>query len=80
MGFHAKMVAHLLERDLDLPALDEPAQDLNRVAGLVGAKQGLRIEPVQRVAHEPLRSHSTRCARGTFGCSAHRIGTMGIPP
>ena len=34
-----EVAAHLAERDLHLPALDEPAQDLHEAARLIGAKE-----------------------------------------
>ena len=52
LRFHADVVAHLSERDLDMPALDKPAQDLSEVLGLVGAEQSLGVELAQRVANE----------------------------
>jgi hypothetical protein len=37
LGFHAQVIAHLAEGDLDRPALDEPADDVERRLGGVGA-------------------------------------------
>jgi len=79
LRFHPEVVAHLAERDFQLPALNKPAQDLHGILGSIGAQQSLRLEPAEGIAHQPLHSHSTRYARGTFGCSAQRIGTTGIP-
>lgn len=45
LGLDAEMGTGLLERDLQLPTLDEPAHDLIRRAMEVGAQQGLRGEP-----------------------------------
>ena len=45
LGFDTKVVADLSERDLQLPSLREPAEDLQRLLCGVGAEQGLRIEP-----------------------------------
>ena len=52
LGLDAEMVAHLAEGDLHLPALDEPADDLQRVAGGIGAQQGLRVEAALGVAQQ----------------------------
>ena len=52
LGLDAKMGSGFLERDLDLPALHEPAQDLLRRAGEAGAQQSLRLEPAERIAHQ----------------------------
>jgi hypothetical protein len=46
------MVAHLAEGDLHLPAPDDPADDLQRVAGGIGAEQGLWVEAVLRIAQQ----------------------------
>src|SRR3954452_9921647 len=57
LGLNAQMRPGLLERGLHLPALHEPAQDLVRILVGIGAEQGLRIEPAQRVTdqHPPDR-------------------------
>ena len=47
LGLDAEVVTHLAEGDFDLPALDEPADDLQRLLRQVGAEQGLRIEALQ---------------------------------
>ena len=44
------MVPHLTESDLHLPALDEPAHDLQRITGGIGAEQGLRIAALLGIA------------------------------
>src|SRR3954447_15460157 len=46
------MRSGLLERGLQLPTLNEPAQDLVRVLVGIGAEQGLRVEPAKRVTHQ----------------------------
>ena len=40
LGLDAEMVAHFPEGDFHLPALDEPADDLQRVAARIGAESG----------------------------------------
>lgn len=52
LRFHPEVVAHLAERDFQLPALNEPAQDLHRILGEVGAQQSLRLEPTKGIAHQ----------------------------
>ncbi|MDF2975195.1 MAG: hypothetical protein K0R61_5645 [Microvirga sp.] len=52
LGLDAEMVTHLAERDLHLPALDKPADDLQRLAGGIGAQQCLRVEAVQGIAQQ----------------------------
>ena len=79
LGLDTQVVAHLAEADLQLPTLDEPANDLQRLLGGVGAEPGLRVEALAGVAPQPLRRHSARHARGTLGGSAQRIGTTGKP-
>ena len=68
---HAEMIAHLAKRNLHLPALDEPAQHLNRVTGLISTEQDLRVEAAERVAHEDLvdrhDGHSTMMPDGRGG-------------
>ena len=51
LRLHSQVVAHFAELDLDLPALDEPAQNLDGIAGLVVAEQGPRVELAERVTH-----------------------------
>jgi len=43
LGLYAKMIANLLERGLDGPALNEPAKDLRRCGTEVGAQERLWI-------------------------------------
>ena len=71
LRFHPEVVAHLAEGDLELPALDKPAQDLHGILGGVGAQQSLRIKAAKRIAHQ----HPAD-ARKPFGFAA---GTTGIP-
>ena len=52
LGLNAQMRPGLLEGGLQLPPLNEPAQDLLRVLIGIGAEQGLRVEPAQRVTHQ----------------------------
>src|SRR3954452_10127983 len=53
LGLNAQMRPGLLERGLHLPTLNKPAQDLVRVLVGIGAEQGLRVEPAERVTHQP---------------------------
>src|SRR5215212_5791425 len=52
LGLDAEMVAHFAEGDFHLPALDEPADDLQRLASGIGAQQGLRVEAMLRIAQQ----------------------------
>ena len=44
MGLDAEVVVDLAEGDFELPRLDEPVDDLQRLLRQVGAEQGLWIE------------------------------------
>ena len=83
LRFHAKVVAHFSECDFDLPALDEPAQDLDGVLGWIGAKQGLRVELAGRVTHEhpPHRDdgHSAVAPDGGVGADLDVALASAIP-
>ena len=52
LGLDAQVVAHLAEGDFELPSLDEPADDLQRLLRQVGAEQGLRVEVPAGVAQQ----------------------------
>lgn len=52
LSLDAEMVAHLAEGDLRLPALHEPANELQGIASRVGAEQGLRVEAVLGIAQQ----------------------------
>jgi len=52
LRLHPEVVAHLAERDFQLPALNKPAQDLHGILGSIGAQQGLRLEPAEGIAHQ----------------------------
>ena len=47
-----QMGPHFVERDLQLPAHDEPLQDLHRIGGQIGAQQGLRLELTFRITDQ----------------------------
>src|SRR3954451_484740 len=50
LGLDAEVVADLSEGDLQSPALDEPADDLQWLLRRVGAEQGLRVEAPAGIA------------------------------
>src|SRR4051795_12376731 len=52
LGLDAEVVTHVPEGDFHLPALDEPGQDLQRIAGEVGAEEGLWVEAALGVSEE----------------------------
>lgn len=63
------MVAHLAKGHLHLPTLDEPAQHLNRVTGLISAEQGLRVEAAEGITHKnPVDRHNGHSAVIPDGC------------
>jgi hypothetical protein len=64
LGLDAGVVACLAEGDLNLPALDEPADDLQRLLRGVGAKQCLRIEAFAGIAQQqhPTDRHDRHAA------------------
>ena len=44
LGLNAEVAADLGERDLDAPATNEPAQDVERLGLEIGAQEGLRAD------------------------------------
>src|SRR3954471_13138922 len=63
LGLDAEVVADLSEGDLQLPALREPADDLQRLLCQVGAEQGLWVEALARVAQQhPADRHNRQAA------------------
>jgi hypothetical protein len=55
LGLYTEMGAHLAERHLELPAQQEPGDDLERISGDIGAKDGLHGEFAPRVTDEDPR-------------------------
>jgi hypothetical protein len=49
LGLDAQMGAHFVERHFDLPATDEPGEDLLRISVEIGAQQRLGAESAARV-------------------------------
>ncbi len=78
MRLDAAVLADLLEGCLDPPAADEAAEDCLRFKVKIGAQKGLCVALAGGIADQALRSYSTRCARGTFSCSAQRIKAGGM--
>ena len=63
LGLDAEVVAHLAEGDFQLPALDEPADDLQRLLRQVGAEQRLWFEAAAGVAQQhPADRHDRQAA------------------
>src|SRR4051794_24766293 len=52
LGLDAEVVTHFPEGDFHLPALDEPGEDLQRIASEVGAEEGLWVEAALGVSEE----------------------------
>ena len=59
VGSASSLCGPTLERDLNLPALDESAQDLFRRTGQTGAQQSLRLEPADRMRTSSQRIGTT---------------------
>jgi hypothetical protein len=51
-GLDPEVVADLAEGHFDLPTPDVPGQDLQRLAGGIGAQQRLRIKATQGIAQQ----------------------------
>src|SRR3954453_10755979 len=51
-GLDAEVATDLGKGDLDAPAANEPAQDIERIGGEIGAQEGLRAELILAVAHQ----------------------------
>ena len=82
LRLEAEMIPGLTEGDLHLPALDEPAPDLQRIAPWSGAQQRLRFEPALRIAqpHPSMPVASIRSRRDHRpGRRRRGIGTTGSP-
>jgi len=79
LGFDAEVRADFLVRGLHGSTAVEAVEDVTSVGLRIRAQDGLRLTPPVRVAHESLAGHSRRYARRTFGCFAHRVGTIGLP-
>ena len=54
LSFDTEMAAHFREGDLDCPAADEPAKDVERVGIKIGAEEGLWRELAGRVTHQDI--------------------------
>ena len=79
LGLDAQVIAHLAESDFELPALDEPADDLQRLLCRVGAEQGLRIEAPAGIAQQhPTDRHDWQAAVAPNG-GVRAISTMRSP-
>src|SRR4051812_20547574 len=71
LGLDAQMRPGLLECGLQLPTLNEPAQNLVRVLVGIGAEQGLRVEPAKRVTHQrDCREIGGHAAMAAGGCGS----------
>ena len=58
LGFDAEMGAGFLEGDLELPARDEPLEDIDGSGVEIGAEEGLRLELAERIAdQQPANRH-----------------------
>jgi len=77
------MVAHLAEGHLQLPTLDEPPDDLQRVLRRLGAQQRLWVEALERVAQQhPAdrhRRHPGMPPDGGAGVDLHGPVSLAVP-
>ena len=79
LGFDAKMGAAFLERDLELPARDEPLEDIDRSGIEIAAEEGLQCKLSARIAdQQPSDGHGGQAAvvpdRGAGGDLDETIG------
>ena len=83
LGFHAQVGSHLLESNFQLPAQDEPFQDLGRVRRWVGAQQGLGGEGALGISDQHPADEDWRLAGAVpdrrLGGEFHRAGGAVIP-
>jgi hypothetical protein len=80
LALDAKVAADLFEGDLDRPAPDEPAQDVQRVSLQVGAQEGLRIMVAHDVAHQhPADRHAPAGMHRSAGQDIQLPFTLAIP-
>src|SRR3954468_15793174 len=83
LGFDAEVVAHLAEGDFELPALDEPADDLQRLLRQVGAEQRLRVEATAGIAQQyPADRHDRHAAvapDGGIRTDLHDAVALAVP-
>ena len=72
LSLDAKMSAHLLESDLDLPAADEPSDDVLWLGVEIGCEEGLRVELAGWIADQKPsdrhRRHAAAIPDGGAGC------------
>jgi hypothetical protein len=72
LGFNAEVGADFLEGNLDLPAADEPAEDIARMSVEIGRQEGLRVEFTGGIANEKPSDRHWRRAAAIPQCSAGR--------
>src|SRR4051812_42263851 len=83
LGLDAEVVTDLSEGDLQLPALREPAEDLQRLLRQVGAEQGLWIEAPAGIAQQhPADRHDRQAGMtpdGGVGADLHHTLALAVP-
>ena len=83
LGLDTEVVADFSEGDLQLPALREPAEDLQRLLRQVGAEQGLRVEAPAGVAQQhPADRHDWHAGvapDGGIGADLHHALAFAVP-
>ena len=83
LGLDAKVVTHLAEGDFELPALDESADDLQRLLRRVGAEQRLRIEAPAGIAQQHpadrYHRHAAVAPDGGVRADLHDAVALAVP-
>jgi hypothetical protein len=83
LGFDAEMGADFLEGDLDLPAADEPVEDVARISVAVGCQEGLRVEFAGGIADEKPADrhwrHAAMIPQRSAGCDLDDAVGSAVP-
>ena len=82
LGLNTEVGAAVLESDLDLPAPDEPPEDVDGISGDVCAEECLGFEVAGRIAHQYLADRNRRAAvvlDGGVGGDVEDLGPVSVP-
>ena len=82
LGLNTEVGAAVLEGDLDLPAPDEPPEDVDGIGGDVGAEECLGFEVAGRIAHQHPADRYRRAAvvpDGGVGGDVEDLGPVSVP-
>ncbi len=78
----AEMTTDLGEGDLDRPAPDEPAENVERIGREIGAQEGLRFEFAERIAHQDVADGNTTArmvSQSSAGNNLHHPFAVAVP-